>query len=145
MNQETKKHRRRILEHWQIIALYLVVYDALAVTGSYFLALWLRFDGRFSGIPREFLMAWARFAPIYALFCVVVFWLLNLYRSLWRFASFNELSRVIASSAISAIFHTVCITVFFMRMPLSYYIIGAGFQFVLVLAIRFSYRFVLLL
>ncbi|MBQ8620819.1 MAG: polysaccharide biosynthesis protein [Oscillospiraceae bacterium] len=121
-----------------------MVYDALAVTGSYFLALWLRFDGAFSSIPRDYLMSWAHFAPIYAVLCLVVFWLLRLYRSMWQYASFSELNRTIISSAITAIAHTVLITVLFQRMPISYYIIGAGIQFLLVLSVRFSYRFILL-
>ena len=29
------------LEHWQIIAMYLAVYDAIAVNAAYFLALWI--------------------------------------------------------------------------------------------------------
>ena len=131
-------------KHWQIIAFYLIIYDFLAVTGSYFLALWLRFDGLFSAIPEDYFDSWLRFTPIYAAFSLFVFWHLRLYKSVWRFASFNELNRVILSSVITAIFHTVVITVFFQRMPISYYIIGAGIQFLLVLAIRFSYRFVLL-
>ena len=139
-----KKTKRLPLEHWHIIAFYLMVYDALAVTGSYFLALWLRFDGAFSSIPRDYLMSWAHFAPIYAVLCLVVFWLLRLYRSMWQYASFSELNRTIISSAITAIAHTVLITVLFQRMPISYYIIGAGIQFLLVLSVRFSYRFILL-
>lgn len=131
-------------KHWQIIAFYLMVYDLLAVSGSYFLALWLRFDGLFSAIPDAYLTAWMRFAPIYGIFSLVVFWQLRLYQSVWRFASFNELNRVIFASAITALFHTLVITLFFLRMPISYYIIGAGIQFLLVLAIRFSYRFILL-
>ena len=138
------KGRRFTVEHWHIIAFYLIVYDALAVTGSYFLALWLRFDGQFSEIPDSYLTPWAKFAPIYAAFCLVVFWKLRLYRSMWQFASFSELTRTIVSSAVTAIFHTVFITLLFARMPVSYYIIGAGIQFLLVLSIRFSYRLLLL-
>lgn len=138
------RRRRPALEHWHIIAFYLTVYDALAVNISYLAALWLRFDGRFSAIPRDYLMAWAEFTPLYALFCVLVFWMLRLYRSIWQFASFNELNRAILSSAVTAVFHTVAITVLIKRMPVSYYIIGAGIQFLLVLAVRFSYRLLLL-
>ena len=141
---DKKRSRRFRLEHWQIIALYLMIYDAVAVSGSYFLALWLRFDGRFSAIPREYLMAWVYFAPFYAAFCLGVFWKLRLYKSMWQYASFNELNRILLSSVVTATFHTVFITLFVRRMPISYYVIGAGVQFLAVLAIRFSYRFVLL-
>ena len=131
------------IEHWQLITILLLVYDVIAVTAAYFFGLWLRFDCRFSMIPEEYLSVWMHFAPIYVVACIVVFWLLRLYRSIWRFASFTELTRVVASSVITATFHTVVITLIFQRMPISYYLIGAMLQFVLVLGVRFSYRFVL--
>ena len=92
-----RKRRRFPLEHWHIITLYLMVYDSLAANGAYFAALWLRFDCRFSTIPENFLNAWLCFVPIYTLFCLTAFWCLRLYRSLWRFASFSELTRVTIS------------------------------------------------
>ena len=137
--------KRKILEHWQVVTILLVIYDIAAVTLSYFLGLWLRFDLRYSQIDQRYLSAWLRFAPIYAVFCVIVFAAFRLYRSIWRFASYSEILRVGISSLITGIFHTVFITILFARMPISYYLIGWLIQFVLVLFIRFSYRFVLLL
>ena len=128
------------LEHWQLIMIYLIVYDVIAVNGAYFLALWLRFDCRFTMIDPQYLTAWERFTPVYAAVCLAVFWSLRLYRSIWQFASFSELWRVVASSVITAVFHTVVITAFIRRMPISYYILGALLQFGFVLAIRFAYR-----
>ena len=46
---------------------------------------------------------------------------------------------------ITFVFQTIGITVVFQRMPMSYYIFGAILQFCLILGIRFSYRFILLL
>ena len=43
------------IEHWQIVAILLAVYDFVAVCVSYFLALWLRFDGTYSAIPEQYL------------------------------------------------------------------------------------------
>ena len=123
----------------------LFIYDILAVTAAYFFALWLRFDCHFSEIPKIYLFAWQRFVPIYALICVVVFYLLKLYKSLWRFASYTELLHIVIASGVTAIVHTVVITLLFERMPVSYYLIGAMLQFVLVIGARFAYRFILLL
>ena len=133
VNGESKKRKVFFLENWHIITIYLMVYDCLAVIGAYFLALWLRFDCRFSEIPSEYLTAWLKFAPIYAVFSLVIFWILHLYHSLWRFASFTELRRTTLASLITAVFHTALITIIFRRMPISYYIIGAAIQFALVL------------
>lgn len=138
------KAKRFALEHWHVIALFLMAYDFAAVNGAYFAALWLRFDCQFSEIPGSYLATWAKFVPIYTVFCIIVFWRLRLYKSLWRFASYSELARAVVSSVITSLFHIVAISVLFQRMPVSYYIVGAGFQFCLVLVVRFSYRFILL-
>ena len=132
-------------EHWISIAIMLVIYDIIAVTGAYFLALWFRFDCKFSAIQAPYYDAWLKFAPFYAGFCVLCFYFLRMYKSIWRFASYSELIRTIISSFITGIFHTVFITIFFERMPISYYFIGMIVQFVLVIGIRFSYRVILLL
>ena len=132
------------VEHWHVIAFMLNIYDALAVTMSYLAALWIRFDLQFSTITPVFLDAWKSFAPIYAVFCLLLFWKLRLYRTIWRYASFNELVRTIAASMICFVFHTVGITVLIRRMPISYYLMGPIIQFLLVIGIRFSYRFILL-
>lgn len=139
-----KKFKLFWFEHWQIIAFLLFVYDVVAVNGAYFLSLWLRFDCLFSEIPKEYLMAWFKFVPIYTAACFVVFEVAHLYKSLWRFASFDELIRIITSTIITGLFHTIFITVLFNRMPISYYIIGTAVQFLLVLVVRFAYRFILL-
>lgn len=139
-----KKSKIRI-EHWHVIALFLVIYDAIAVNVSYFAALWLRYDCAVSKISSDYLSAFLHFAPVYTVFSILVFWILRLYKSLWRFASYRELLRVITASLITGVFHAVVITVFYHRMPISYYCIGFLVQFILLLGIRFSYRFVLLL
>lgn len=43
--------RNRMFEHWHIVALFLIIYDLVAGAGSYFVALWLRFDCHFTEIP----------------------------------------------------------------------------------------------
>ena len=129
------------IEKWQAKALILMVYDVIAVNMSYAFVLWLRFDCEYTSIPREYLMAWLYFVPIYAVFCVIVFWRLHLYNSLWRFASYNEFIRMICATVIGAVFHMAAITLLFKRMPISYYVLGPLVQFCMTIGVRFSYRF----
>ena len=136
--------KKRHIEHWKVVAFYLIIYDIIAVNFSYFFGLWLRFDLRFSNIPQTYLNSYLRFAPFYTVFVLVVFYALHLYKSLWRFASFSELNRIFASSVITTVFHAVFITLCIKRMPISYYVIGAAMQLALVTAIRFAYRYVTL-
>ncbi len=136
--------KKPLFEHWHLIAFLLVLYDAVAAACSYFFALWFRFDCRFTEIPEEYLEAFMNFIPLYAAASVAVFWGLRLYRSIWRFASYTELERVILATFFLGVFHAVGITVLFLRMPVAYYFIGTALQFMLVLSVRFAYRFVLL-
>ena len=139
------RNKRPLIEHWQIIAVFLALYDAAAMCLSYFLALWIRYDCLFSNIPMTYHNAWRMFTPAYAMVGLIVFILFKLYNSIWRFASFNELIRVFLASLVTAGLHAWGITFLFYRMPMSYYLAGALIQFLLVAGIRFSYRMVLLL
>ena len=136
--------RKRFLEHWKVIAFYLVLYDIVAVNVSYFFGLLLRFDLRYTSIPPEYLDAFLRFAPFYTVFTLAVFYFLRLYNSIWRFASFSELNRIFAATLITTGFQIIGITLFFERMPFSYYVIGCLTQFLLVVAVRFVYRYITL-
>ncbi len=84
------------------------------------------------------------FVPIYSVVVFCVFLFFRLYQSLWRFASYHEFELVIYASVVTTVAHIVGITLLFHRMPISYYISGPILQFVMVLAIRFAYRFILL-
>ena len=143
MSEKPKFSKR--FEHWLIMALLLAVFDVIAVNFSYFLALWFRFDCMYSEIPwNEYMVPFLKFAPIYALVCLFVFWRFRLYNSIWRFASVTEMTRVTLATTVTSVVHIFGITFLFNRMPISYYIIGMGIQFLLVLGARFSYRFILL-
>jgi len=143
--QREKRGQGFQLEHWHIIALGLMLYDSLALSFSYLIALWLRYDLRYSTIDTIYIERWKAFLPFYILESLAVFWFLKLYKSIWRFASYSELLRVSMATVICSFFHIIGITLFWGRMPISYYVIGAILQYLAVLGIRFSYRFILLL
>ena len=143
MAKKTNKSKWH-LARWQQIALYLMAYDFLAVNGAYFAALFIRFDLQYSAIPAEYLSAFLLFAPFYTVFCLFTFWKSKLYKSLWQYASINEASHVIIATVITTLFQIIGITLFVRRMPISYYIFGALFQFLAISSVRFAYRFILL-
>ncbi len=132
-------------EHWQIMAGYLMVYDFITIAASYFFAMWIRFDCRFQSIPAEYLDTYFDTIWIYGVFCILVFWGLRLYKSIWRFASYSELMRMTAATVITCFCYIVATSMITGRMPVSYYFFGVIMQFGLTLGIRFAYRFVLLL
>lgn len=133
------------VEHWQIIAVFLGVYDFVAVCAAYFLALFVRFDGVYSAIEKRHLNAYTGFILPIAAGSIIVFILFRMYKGMWRFASFSELVRAFFGSLTSSILHTVITAAFIHQMPLSYYLLGAVFQGILLIGIRFSYRFLKML
>ncbi|MBP5429433.1 MAG: polysaccharide biosynthesis protein [Elusimicrobiaceae bacterium] len=141
MKKKSKRSKFR-LARWKIITLYLMVYDTLAINAAYFAALLLRFDLQYSAIPQSYLHNYLCFAPIYTVFCLIVFFKSKLYQSIWQYASVTEASRVVVACAIATLFQIVGITLLFGRMPISYYIFGSLFQFALIATARFIERFI---
>jgi len=139
------KGSKRKIEHWQIVRLLLMVYDFIAVIVSFGIALWLRFDCKVTSVEPQYLTNYTKTIIIYALFCLVVFWFLRLYKSIWRFASYSELMRVILATVVTGVIYTGSLLIINLHMPVFYYVIGITVQFIATLGIRFFYRFVLLL
>ncbi len=133
------------IEHWHVISLLMIVYDFVAVCAAYFLALWVRFDGKYSAIDKRFLEPFNQFILPCATGSIIIFLLFRMYNCMWRFASFSEFVRTVLGSFVSSILHTVLITILLKRMPISYYLFGAVFQVILLLGIRFSFRFIQIL
>ena len=142
---ENKRNVTRRVEHWQVVKMLLMGYDFIAIVLAYLGALWIRFDCRFSEIEPMFLNAYYKSILFYAVFCIIVFRRMRLYRSIWRFASYSEMLRTIAATIVTSVPYIFVMTLFVQRMPISYYVFGILAQFSLVLGIRFSYRMVLLL
>ncbi len=142
--QSKRREKKRKFQHWHYVTAILLVYDFLAILFSYFFALWIRFDCSFSKIPDNYMGVYLRSIFIYALICLVVFYCFRLYKSIWRFASYIELYRLILATVISLLIQILLTLVFFGRMPVSYFIFGITMQFLMTVVIRFSYRFILL-
>ena len=145
MNMQEDLRRKKRIEHWEVVTGILMVYDFMTICFSYLLALLVRFDFKFSSIESQYLQGCYKSVVFYALFCVALFWFLKLYKSIWRFASYSELLRVILATAISGLIYPLTMNLFVGGMPASYYVIGVVCQFCFTLGVRFSYRFILLL
>ena len=132
-------------EHWKNIAILLMVFDAGAIFFSYFLALFLRFDFIYSAIPSEYLNKFYLLILPYIIGSIIIYSHARLYKTIWRFASYNELIRSITAN-LSCICLLFAVTVFAgLRMPWFFYFFGGVLQFVSTTGIRFSYRFYLLM
>ena len=136
----TEEHKKSTRSGFNNNVILLVFLDAIAINISYFLALWFRFDCRFSEIPQVYLSAWMKSAPFYTAFSIFVFWLFKMYRSLWRYASYAELRHVLRATAVANLVYIPFITIVFTRMPVSFFVFSIMIQLALLVGIRFSYR-----
>lgn len=128
--------------------LWVVLLDIVAVNLSYYLALLIRFYVNFQLRPvavdrYRYLPAWLGFTPWYTVLCVVIFAGWKLYGGLWRYAGINDMNRIILASLSTSLLHILGTTIFYTRMPVTYYLIGALLQFLFLTIIRFSYRVLL--
>ena len=90
-----KEKRLRENRMWKERALLLGVGDALSVVISYFLALLLRHDLRFSAIDPMFVNGYIRSILLWTAMTIAVFYACRLYHSIWSMASVAELYRII--------------------------------------------------
>ena len=123
--------------------LWTIFLDILAVNASYFLALLLRYYVNWSFRPmvmEVFLPVFEHFAPWYTLISICIFALFRLYNGIWRYAGLNDFNRIILANISTAIFQFLGSTVFYTRMPMTYYFLGAALQFSFIVVIRFGYR-----
>ena len=118
----------------------IVLLDVITVASSYFIALWFRFDCKFSAIPLDFLNTYLRIILPWCVVCIIVFALFDLYNSIWHFVSTDEVIRVGSAYGVLAVLGLILIHLGHITMPRSFYAIGFVLSLFLTTAIRFSYR-----
>lgn len=143
---EKSSNKMKMYIRWFFLRLALVVFDIFAVNFAYFSALIVRFyvASEFNEWAVQYIPAFLQFAPYYTVCCLVVFGLFKLYNSRWKYAGLSDLNRILAACLVTCVIQIVGSVVFVLRMPITYYFIGAVIQFVLITVSRFSYRFFLM-
>jgi FlaA1/EpsC-like NDP-sugar epimerase len=76
------------------------LHDFLAIIFSWFVAYYLRFN---FAIPDEHLQILFRALPFILVISILCFYFTGLYRGVWRFASINDLKRIIVSSLLAVL------------------------------------------
>ncbi len=118
----------------------LVAYDIIAVVAAGLLALFIRFEGNYAAIPKEYVVKSLQYIPVIIIVTAIVFYWFRLYSSLWTFAGAPELINITFACALSALAQMTVMVLFDVRMPRSYYILYGVALWMLVFLSRFSYR-----
>ena len=119
----------------------LLCYDIGAILISEYGALLIRFEFRPSLIKEVFLESMLHYSFINVLCTLLIFSLFSLYESLWRYASVTELLNTVLACVLSSMVQVVGMYMLQYRMPRSYFILYLLILLPLMVAGRFSYRF----
>ena len=135
-NEKNKKIK------WLINKGILVVFDLVAVNLSYFLALFFRFfiNNQFRPVADQYIPVFREFAPFYTGICLITFFAFRLYSSTWKYAGINDFNRILFANLVTAAAHVAGTLIFWKRMPITYYFLGAVIQLILIVLSRFVFR-----
>ncbi len=121
----------------KIRMLLLLIIDVFAIVLSYYLGLWLRFDGVIE--PRYYAM-FLKYITVLILLKVVIFMVFRLYRSLWEYASIEELMNICIAVFVANTAAVTYLVLMQSHLPRSVYIMAGAFDLIFVGGIRFAYR-----
>ena len=128
-----------------IRAMAIALADIFVAVASAFCALWIRFDFEFRSIDRKYLMIMVQMLPTVIVITLVVFVFFRLYRSVWKYASSNELIQAAFAVFTVGLIQYGLYMLFKLKMPRSYFLFFMMFQGAGTVVIRFSYRFLRIL
>lgn len=129
-----------------LIQLALVLFDAVAVNLAYYMALVIRFyvNNEFNEWAIRYVPEFWKFVPYYTVFCLIVFSGFRLYTRRWKYASTEDLNRILMANIVTCVGHIAGTLLITTRMPLTYYGLGAIIQLALIAASRLSFRMLML-
>ena len=123
--------------------LTLVLMDMLLVNAAIFASYMIRFEFRVSAIVESgFLDGYLTIAPIYTLLAVMVFWIFRLYRSLWEYASINELHYILMAAISASMLELIVCRTGHVAQPRSVPFLNVMFLMLMLAGFRYSYRIV---
>lgn len=120
----------------------LLIFDLISVILASYGSLYWRFEFSFS----DQFLSYAEFAtvllPFDLVITIIIFWLLKLYKSVWRYASTNELINISFACIACFFIQIILVAILPVQMPRSYYPMYAFLLMIMVCSTRFSYRII---
>ncbi len=140
MKQNIKEPRLLDLQ-WVRRALLLFLGDVVIIIMASLGSLIARFDFSYSSIDAVYLESMYHYLPIHIITTVLIFYFCKMYHSLWKFISIHELGYIILANMISFFMQIAGFHLLQYPIPRSYFFAEILLQTVMVVGIRFSYRF----
>lgn len=118
----------------------LMILDVMSIILASFAALYIRFDFSFANIEKRYMLQLEHIL-LPNIFVTLLFYMIwKLYRSVWRYASANELINIVFATTCTAVAQVVYCYVLNQKMPRSYYVLYWFLLTVMTSCIRFGYR-----
>lgn len=114
--------------------------DVFTIVIHSYVALLLRYELKYDRIERIYLENVQQYMFINMVITILIFVVMNLYRSVWSFAGLHEVLLIVGACGLSTAFQALGMLMFAFTMPRSYYVL---YFFLLVMTTsvtRFSYR-----
>lgn len=121
----------------RIRTLYLIITDIVLVNLAFYLSYYLRFDTK---VPTEFINVYLDNIIVLTTIKIVIFAYFKLYRSLWQYASIDELMQIVMGSIISNGVAIVYVVMKGSSLPRSIYVITILLDIAFIGSSRLSYR-----
>lgn len=119
------------------IRFLLIILDTLLINLSAIATILLKFDFH---IPAVYIQIYKSYVFISTLTMLIVYYIFNLYKSLWRYASIDELLSVVLSAVLGTTILNVLHYFLKVHLPESFYIIFAILNITFIGGARFTYR-----
>ncbi|WP_422486354.1 polysaccharide biosynthesis protein [Gudongella sp. DL1XJH-153] len=125
------RHRNRII---------LLGIDIFLVNLSILLSLFVRFEGQLNDQFMQYFVVYRENFILITIIKILVFYYFKLYSSIWRYASINEMIKIVSASIVAS---ALMISVLFLKqsvLPRSVYVIATLFDMMFIGGFRFSVR-----
>lgn len=126
----------------RIRMILLCLVDVFTILMNSYLSLLIRYEGHYTWVPIEYLDSIKQYALINVLFTIAIFFILNLYRSVWTYAGVHEAALIVAACVLSTTFQALGFLMLNLVVPRSYYVIYFFLMTMTTIATRFSYRII---
>lgn len=117
--------------------IYLIIIDIFLINLAFYLAFYLRFDGI---LPPEYFPKYLDNILAITVIKISVFYYFKLYKSLWEYASIEELVQIVVAAVVA---NAAILSYLFIKqihLPRSIYILVTMIDVMLIGGVRFSYR-----
>lgn len=121
----------------KIRSIYLVILDIILINLAFYAAFYLRFEG---DIPQKYFATYKDNILVLTAIKIAIFAYFKLYKSLWKYASVEELTQIVVASFVA---NAGVLSFLFIKqthLPRSIYIIVGMLDIILIGGVRFSYK-----